>query len=226
MTAANPPKSKSNSAVAVEELRALIFSGALPAGSNHLETELALRLGMSRTPVREAALTLEAQGLVAVQARKGVRILPISVQDMEEIYDVLTVLESMAAGQAAGRRFKTSDLAVLAQSIADMDTALASADREAWAAADDCFHTELVRLGGNSRVIATVAMMADQVRRAKAVTLFLRPLPVTSNKAHRQVLDAIVLGDVEQAEIIHRAHRVAAKETLITLLEQSRLQLL
>jgi len=226
MIAANPPKSKSNSAIAVEKLRELIFSGALPAGSNHLETELALRLGMSRTPIREAALTLEAQGLVAVQARKGVRILPISVQDMEEIYDVLTVLESMAAGQAAARHYDSSDLSVLAQSIADMEVALSDADRDAWAAADDCFHSELVRLGGNSRVIATVAMMADQVRRAKAVTLFLRPMPVTSNKAHRQVLEAIALGDADQAETIHRAHRVIAKETLIALLTQSRLQLL
>lgn len=226
MTAASQPKPKSNSALAVEKLRELIFSGALPAGSNHLETELALRLGMSRTPIREAALTLEAQGLVAVQARKGVRILPISIQDMEEIYDVLTVLESMAAGQAATHGYATTDLATLAQTITEMEAALNIADRDAWAAADDRFHTELVRLGGNSRVIAIVSMMVDQVRRAKAVTLFLRPLPVTSNKAHRQVLEAIAAGDAAQAESIHRGHRIAAKETLIRLLTQSRLNLL
>lgn len=226
MATSHQQKSKSNTVVAIEQLRELIFSGALPAGSNHLETELALRLGMSRTPVREAALTLEAQGLVEVQARRGVRILPISIRDMEEIYDVLTALESMAAGQAAERLYEQPHLAALAQTLNDMETALGREDREAWAAADDRFHSELVRLGGNSRVIGIVALMADQVRRAKAVTLYLRPLPVQSNQDHRDVLQAIANGDAERAQRIHRNHRAAAKETLMQLLSQSRLHML
>lgn len=226
MIASNHTKTKSNSAIAVEKLREFIFAGELPAGSNHLESELALRLGMSRTPVREAALMLEAQGLVEVQARKGVRILPISVQDMEEIYDVLTVLESMAAAKAAERHLAPVDLAGLDQTISDMEMALARNNREAWAAADDRFHTELVRLGGNSRVLSIVALMADQVRRARAVTLHMRDLPVKSNKDHREVLDAIALGDAERAKHIHRTHRLAAKQTLIQLLTNHRLHML
>lgn len=217
---------KNNSAIAVEKLRALIFSGELPAGSNHLESELALRLGMSRTPVREAALMLEAQGLLEVRARKGVRILPISVQDMEEIYDVLTVLESMAAGQAAEADLDDDALRGLTQAIADMDAALAEEDRDAWAEADDRFHTELVCLGGNSRIVSIVALMADQVRRARAMTLYLRPLPVQSNADHRAVLEAIAAGDGEQARSLHQTHRMAAKETLVSLLEQNRLRML
>jgi len=61
----------SNTQRAVEELRALIFSGELGAGTDHLESELADLLGMSRTPIREAALILEAQGLVEMRTRKG-----------------------------------------------------------------------------------------------------------------------------------------------------------
>ena len=57
-------KPVSNAQRAVQQLREMVFSGELPAGSDHLETELAERLGMSRTPVREAALLLESQGLV------------------------------------------------------------------------------------------------------------------------------------------------------------------
>ena len=226
MAARNESKPKSNSAVAVEKLRALIFAGELPAGSDHLETELAARLGMSRTPVREAALTLEAQGLLEVRARKGVRILPISVRDMEEIYDVLTVLESMAAAAAARHGYAARDLAALEQSISDMEAALSQEDREAWAAADDLFHTELVRLGGNGRVMSIVALMADQVRRAKAVTLHMRPLPLQFNTDHRGVLDAIRAGDAVRANNIHHTHRTAAKETLMQLLQQNRLHLL
>ncbi len=224
--APNPTKSKSNSAIAVEELRKLIFSGELPAGSDHLESELAMRLGMSRTPVREAALTLEGQGLLEVRARKGVRILPISVRDMEEIYDVLTELESMAAADAAGQGYGVKDLKTLEKTIEDMETALAAEDRDAWAEADDRFHTELVRLGGNSRVMAIVARMADQVRRAKSVTLHMRPLPLQSNKDHRDVVDAIRAGDAVRARGIHATHRAGAKDVLINLLKQNRLHML
>ncbi len=220
------PKSKSNSAIAVEELRRLIFSGALPAGSDHLESELAVRLGMSRTPVREAALLLEGQGLLKVRARKGVRILPISIDDMIEIYDVLTELESMSAAKAAEKGYKAQDLKPLDGAIADMETALAAEDRDAWSAADDAFHTELVRLGGNSRVVSIVGLMADQVRRAKAVTLYMRPLPTQSNKDHRSVLEAIAAGDAQAAHDIHYAHRAAAKDVLINLLRQNRLHML
>lgn len=226
MVAPSHSKPKSNSAVAVEKLRELIFAGILPAGSNHLESELALRLGMSRTPVREAALTLEAQGLVQVQARKGVRVLPISIRDMEEIYDVLTALESMAAGQAARQNYAKEELQELQQTIADMEDALGREDREAWAVADDRFHKELVRLGGNGRVAAIVALMADQVRRVRAVTLYLRPLPLKSNADHRGVLEAIIEGDAASATRIHSAHRAASKETLMQLLKQSKLHML
>lgn len=223
---ASRSKSKSNSAIAVEELRKLIFSGALPAGSDHLESELAVRLGMSRTPVREAALLLEGQGLLKVRARRGVRILPISITDMAEIYDVLTALESMAAAKAAEQRYNPADLRALDQTTQDMDTALAAQDREAWALADDAFHAELVRLGGNSRVVSIAGLMVDQVRRAKAVTLYLRPLPTQSNNDHRRVLDAIRAGDATAAHDMHYAHRTAAKDVLIDLLTQNRLHML
>ncbi|MEO1640083.1 MAG: GntR family transcriptional regulator [Pseudomonadota bacterium] len=214
---------KNNVARAVDMLRELIFSGTLAPGSDHLETELALRLGMSRTPVREATLTLEAQGLLQVRARRGVRILPISIKDMEEIYDVLTALESTAAADAAAANHADTGLDALAATISAMEDALAVQNREAWADADDQFHAELVRLGGNQRIVSITQMMADQVRRARAVTLYMRPLPVKSNADHRAVLDAIRRGDATLARKIHARHRAAAKATLVGLLKQHHL---
>jgi DNA-binding GntR family transcriptional regulator len=216
-------KPKSSAAVAVDRLRVLIFDGTLPAGSDHLESELALRLGMSRTPVREAALILAAQGLLDMRPRKGVRILPISIRDMDEIYDILIELESLAAGNAAKRGYRPDDLAAMSHATDCMDAALTANDLEAWAKADDDFHAELVRLGGNGRVEGIVAMMSDQVRRARAVTLHIRPLPVESNVDHRGVLGAIECGDAEIAASIHRRHRRNAKEILIELLKRHRL---
>lgn len=217
---------QSSSQRAIEQLRKLIFSGELPAGSDHLESELADRLQMSRTPVREAALTLETQGLLTLRPRKGVRILPVSVDDMREIYDVLTELEGLAAERAAQAGYDDAQLAELGQSIADMDDAIAAQNLEAWAQADERFHSELVRLSQNSRLISIVAMMSDQVRRARAITLFMRPVPTKSNDDHRGVFGAIKRGDASDAGRIHRAHRAQAKAILIELLDKHRLHLL
>lgn len=215
-----------NSKRALEELREMIFSGELAAGSDHLESELAHLLSMSRTPVREAVLTLAGQGLLELRPRKGVRILPLSPDDMSEIYDVLTELESLAAEHAANLGYDANELSDLENAIQDMDHAIKTSDLGAWSEADDRFHTELVRLGGNSRVIAIVHMMRDQVRRARATTLFMRPLPTKSNEDHRRVYKAILNGDGETARETHHAHREHAKDMLVDLLKKHRLRFL
>lgn len=217
-------KPQSNAQRALHDLREMIFSGHLAAGSNHLESELATLLEMSRTPVREAVLMLEGQGLLELKPRKGVRILPVSPDDMREIYDVLTELESLAAEQAAQQGYGPSDLADLARAIEDMDVAVRAEDREKWALADDRFHSELVRLGRNRRIEMIVSMMRDQVRRARATTLFMRPVPLKSNEAHRRVYQAIEQGDADIARAAHRAHRQQAREMLVDLLERHRLR--
>ncbi len=216
-------KTLSNTQRAVRDLRQMILSGELAAGTDHLESELAETLGMSRTPIREAALMLESKGLLEMRPRKGVRILPVSSDDMREIYDILTELESLAAQRAAEAGYSEDELAVLAGSIAKMDRAIEAEDLEAWAEADELFHQELVRLGGNKRVEAIVAMMSDQVRRARATTLFIRPLPVKSNEDHRVVFQAISEGRPDVARERHREHRLQAKAMLCEILEKHRL---
>lgn len=216
-------KPLSNTQRAIAELRRMIFSGELSAGSDHLESELATQLGMSRTPVREAALTLETQGLLELRPRKGVRILPVSPDDMREIYDVLTELESLAARRAAERQPREADLEPLAQSITDMEAALDQDDLEAWAEADGRFHAALVDLGGNSRVKFVVSMLSDQVRRARAVTLYMRPKPDQSNADHRAVYEAIKAGDADRAAAVHYSHRQTAMATIVEILERHRL---
>ncbi len=216
-------KTLSNTQRAARDLRRMILSGELPAGTDHLESELAETLGMSRTPIREAALMLESRGLLEMRPRKGVRILPVSTEDMREIYDILTELESLAAQRAAEAGYSEAELALLATSITQMDQAIATEDLEAWAEADELFHKELVRLGGNKRIEAIVAMMSDQVRRARATTLFIRPLPVQSNEDHRAVFKAICEGQPEVARDRHRKHRLQAKRMLCEILEKHRL---
>lgn len=214
-------KQQSATQQAVDEIKQLIFTGELVADSNHLESELATRLGMSRTPVREATLMLEAHGLLDVQPRKGVRIKAISIRDMSEIYEILTELECVAAKRAALAGLNKADLDTLHSSISDMDDALAKEDREAWAKSDEAFHTELVRLGGNRHIEDVVRNYNDQVRRARTITLHMRPMPIKSNRDHSKLYKAILKGDAELATKLHREHRQNASELLISLLNKS-----
>jgi len=220
-TAAGKPISNTQRALLM--MRDMIFSGDLAAGSDHLESELAERLNMSRTPVREAALMLESQGLLELRPRKGIRVLPISPEDMEEIYDVLTELECLAARKASEKNYGHNDLKILAQTIDAMEEALTVDDRETWAKMDDQFHNELVRLGGNSRAQTVFELMNDQVRRARSVTLFMRPMPLKSNEDHRNLFEAIAEGNAQRADEIHRSHRQNAKLMMLELLHKFRL---
>lgn len=213
-------KNKSTTQYAVNVLREMIVDNRLASGSNHLESELAHMLGMSRTPIREATLILEAQGLVEVKPRHGVKILSLSSKDMAEIYDILTELESLAAALAANKRYTDKDFLVAEGAIQQMEDALKNDDREAWAVADELFHSELVRLSGSKRIITIFRMFNDQVHRARKLTLNLRPKPTKSNEDHRNLLQAIRDGNAATARKLHRAHRVQAKKILIELLEQ------
>ncbi|MEM9911894.1 MAG: GntR family transcriptional regulator [Pseudomonadota bacterium] len=216
-------KPLSNTQRALQEMRRMILTGELAAGTNHLESELAETLGMSRTPIREAALMLESKGLLEMRPRKGVRILHVAPEDMREIYDILTELESLAAQRAAEASYSSDDLKVLANSIDQMDEAIKTEDLDAWAEADEAFHAELVRLGNNRRLEDIVAMVNDQVRRARLTTLFIRPLPLQSNEDHRAVYTAIECGQSDVARKRHRQHRLQAKTVLLNILEKHRL---
>lgn len=219
-TASKTSKSKSNTHQALEILRNMILSNELASGSNHLEKELASLLGMSRTPVREATLILEAQGLVEVKPRHGVRILSLSSKDMAEIYEILTELESLSAELAANKDLPDDEFLIAEKAIRDMDQALKNEDREAWAEADEIFHSELVRLGGNKRIADVIDKYNDQVRRARYLTLNLRSTPTQSNEDHRNVLTAIREGKATTARKLHTAHRIQAKTMLLALLDK------
>ena len=203
---------------AYREVKRRILDNELPAGTRMLEHELAALLGTSRTPVREALVRLANEGMVALRSRHGMRVLPVSADDMREIYEILTSLESTAAELAARRRVSAAELAKLEQAIAEMEAALARDDLRAWAAGDERFHLLLVDLGGNRRLRAMVHGVREQAHRVRMLTLGLRPRPSDSNREHAAVVAAIRRGDAEGARRLHRQHRARAARTLLGLL--------
>lgn len=208
---------------AYEQIRRRILDNVWPPGHRALEQEVALALGMSRTPVREALLRLQNDGLVEVIPRHGMRVLPVSPNDMREIYLVLTALECLAAELVAQRKPTDEDLAPLVAATKAMDQALKDDDLDAWAAADERFHAHLVDLAGNRQLQATVLNYWERSHRARMFTLRLRPKPVNSTREHLEMVQRFRAGDAAGAAMVTRAHRERANRELVAIFEQFRL---
>lgn len=204
-------------------LKSEILDNRLPPGFQALEPDLAKRLGMSRTPVREAVIRLQEEGLVEVVPRRGMRVLPVSPDDMREIYQLLTVLEAEACAMVAAAGPSPADLAPLEREVEVMETAVAAGDRESWARADDRFHRALVGLCPNHRLSNFVSMLFDQAHRTRMFTLYLRVLPINSTMDHRQLIRMIAEGDAEGASRHNRRHRERAAGELLGILERHHL---
>lgn len=208
---------------AYDRLKTEILENRLPPGFQGTEPELAQRLDMSRTPVREALLRLQSEGLVELVPRRGIRVLPIAPSDMKEIYQLLTVLETEAAADVAKHGLTSEQTAALEAATAEMEQALNDDDLDTWAAADDRFHRVLLACNENSRLAAFVNTLFDQAHRARMVTLRLRERPRKSTKEHRDILKAIARGDPERTRKLFRGHRERAAAELIDVLERCRL---
>jgi DNA-binding GntR family transcriptional regulator len=209
--------------IAYREVRQRILDNLWPPGHQVLEQTLAEELGMSRTPLREALIRLQQEGLLEVIPRHGMRVLPISPTDMREIYQILTSLESMASELAAARKLSDEELAPLETASAEMEAALARDDLDAWARADELFHAHLVALSGNRLLAELVHNFWDRAHRARMVTLRLRPKPVNSTREHFELVAAIRKGNAAKARQIHEQHRMRGASELTDILQRLRL---
>ncbi|MEI6301362.1 MAG: GntR family transcriptional regulator [Betaproteobacteria bacterium] len=205
-------------------IRRRILDNVYPPGHQALEQELASELGISRTPLREALIRLQNEGLVEVIPRHGMRVLPVSATDMKEIYEILTALESIAAELVVMRKPSERELTSLEAATRDMAKALRTDDLDAWAGADERFHRELIELSGNRMLVQSVLNYWDRAHRARMFTLRLRPKPADSTKEHMALVERIRAGDAAGAFELNRAHRQRGSRELLAILERYRLQ--
>jgi DNA-binding GntR family transcriptional regulator len=208
---------------AYRHLKREILENRMPPGFQALEAELASRLEMSRTPVREAVIRLQEEGLVEVIRRRGMRVLPLSAGDMREIYQVLTCVESEAAAIVAAQGPTEAELEPLRAATRDMEEALSSDDLEAWAEADHGYHVSLLNLCENKRLVHIAFTHFDQAHRVRMFTLRLRTIPEKSTREHREQVEALQSGNPRLVRDMYRAHRERAAHELIEILETYRL---
>lgn len=184
-----------------------ILTNKYPGGFQIFEDELASSLQMSRTPVREALLKLESEGLIELVPRRGVRVVPLSLDDIREAYQLLGFMETAAAEMISQRPDHHADVAALQASVDEMQSSLKRDDIAAWAEADERFHRQLVNLSGNKRLARIANTLLDQTERFRRFTMRLRKKPTHFASTHFDLVQRIRARDVDGIREVHLGHK-------------------
>jgi DNA-binding GntR family transcriptional regulator len=183
-------------------LREAIVSGDLPAKTRLMEPELARRLGVSRTPLREAIRQLEAEGFLSTIPRMGTFVAEVTARDLEDVYAIRAVLEGLAARQAAEQTDGASaGLRTLLTELARKTT-----DYREYHEASGRFHEAVLTASGNQRLQALYHTLTHQVARLRRLSLAVARRPEVSLREHRRIASAILRGRGPEAERLMRSH--------------------
>jgi len=186
-----------------ELLRQRIFRRELEPGSWIDEIRLAEEYGISRTPLREALKVLATEGLVTMKMRRGAYVTEVSEQDMTEVYHLLALLESDAAGVVAqsASEAQLRELQVLHQELEG-----AVADRDRFFAVNERFHTRLLEIAGNRWRNQMVADLRKVMKLNRQQSLLKSGRIEESLQEHALVLDALLARDASMASQRMQAH--------------------
>lgn len=196
--------SVSHAARAYEAIRGAILDVQYQPGDALYEVELAERLEMSRTPVREAIRQLVSEGLVRTVPYRGTFVKAVSKDEAREIYETAEGLEGMAAFLAA-LHASEDDVARLRDAVDTMERALRAQEIDVLIEADEQYHEALHRACKNAYLVASLNRLYGQVHRIRLITARLRVDSMKSVEDHRATADAVNRRDPERAR--HSTHR-------------------
>jgi DNA-binding GntR family transcriptional regulator len=197
---------------AYSRLREMILSGALPAGTRLQEQALAARLGVSRTPVREAMGRLHAEGLVARPSGGAPVVHKITVPEVMEILHVRRLLECEAARQAATTQLRIEEFLALRATF----ERFLSGERptpEAHIAVDDRLHRLIAESSGSALLSELVETLKMKTRMFDKGSIPERFEP--GCREHVEIIDALLAGDGEAAATAMRHHLEGARTGII-----------
>lgn len=213
---------------AYSHVKERILSGALEGGELISEGEVADRMAMSRTPVREAFLRLQAEGWMKLYPKRGAAIIPVKPQEAEEVLQARVLVETHAVTVIAGDAGRVDPLVAQLRTIIDRQHAAATgADLAGFIDADADLHTAIVRAAGNGLLIDFYTGLRDRQRRMTGDSvrrggewdeMTRRPegrrgpsdKQVRILDQHRRLVDLIAAGDAAafETELTHHLHDI------------------
>lgn len=169
------------------------------------EGELADAVGVSRTPVREALLKLEVEGLIRLYPKKGALVLAVSAQEIRDVVETRLLVEEFAVRKAVPA--PAALVARLEELLAEQKRHAAAGDLAAFAVSDRCFHAEIVKHAGNEILSRLYDQLRDRQLRMGVAMMQALPDRITRNHdEHSEILDRIRAGDADGAAACVRGH--------------------
>jgi DNA-binding GntR family transcriptional regulator len=190
---------------AVERLRRLIVSAAIPPGAPLVESGLVDRLGVSRTPVREALKLLAVEGLVTLRRNRAAIVAPLRGDELAHLFEVERALESFAAGLAASR-MSEAELKRLARLQGQMEALEARGDRDGYVRLNRKIHFGIVAGSRNPALAEAHERLIGRLQRARNIALASRGRAEESIREHRDILAALQDRDAEAAARLMDRH--------------------
>jgi len=176
-----------------------IINLEIPPGGTFTEPQMAAVVGTSKTPVREALVRLQKEGLVEALPRSGYRVTPVTLKDVRDLCEFRTILESEAAERAALRGLSDTDLDRMEELLSHVYDPADPESVEVYARANVEFDSIIANACGNERLAAAIVQVFDQLERILYVTLQQRQWSPTAAAHRRDVLEAIRARDPRRA---------------------------
>lgn len=208
------------SAAATELIREAIIDGRLAPGHRLKEEELARELGISRTPVREALLLLQAEGLVDAEPNRGATVRSHTAEDLDDMYQLRALLEGYAARQAA-THISEGGICKLRESCERFDRLRVEDDLRDLVKENLFFHNTILEAAGSERLAAMVRKVIELPLVYKSYIWYSADQKLISEHYHRQIANALEARDPERAELIMREHVYEARDLLVARLRAS-----
>ncbi|SEO46154.1 MULTISPECIES: GntR family transcriptional regulator [Propionispora] len=209
--------------VVCETLRNAIVSGILKPGERLMEIQLAEELGVSRTPVREAIRKLELEGFVIMVPRRGTYVADLSIKDINEVYEVRTSLDVLAAGLAA-ERITEEELEQMERLLVQIGEYIDNGDMDKIVEADSLFHDILYRASRNDRLVGIINNLREQLTRFRSMSMSYPGRLKNTLEEHSRLVEAIAQRDPELAQQRAVEHMENAEQTLLNDLNERRNQ--
>ena len=206
---------RSLAATVADRLRQAIVDAELALGSEISEASLATKLGVSRTPVREALNLLQQQGMVTIIPQRGSYVFFPTEQDIIDLCEYRIVLENRAVTFSMERQ-REATLALLNQALAVMEQARNDGDPVAYSRADTLFHEAFVRNCRNRYLQEAYDLVAGQISTLR--THLSVPIAGAQDRSyvhHRQIAEAFAAGDVPTIDAILTEHILATRQSYI-----------
>lgn len=208
--------------LAYEKLREAIFDGTLKAGSPLRQDDIAMRLNVSRLPIREALRRLESEGLVLLRPRRGYVVASLDLDEINDVLDLQATLEARA-GHSATRAKSDTVLRELEACLAKLDevTSHAPVDVDAFAALNLQFHDILLESSGRPFLCRMLRLLRSNAERYARTAAGMQIDLRKSQEEHRRILDAYRAGDADKVASLCLAHRNATRTRLVAHLDKT-----